>query len=93
MITLVAIACHLMSNMPLCEEVIVPSKMTAGKVFDPQTHETFEPIPFEMSMIACRSGDGLLQAQQWIATQMQYRGWYVKDVKCVPGKYEPRQRA
>ena len=85
MITLVAIACHLFSNMTLCEEVIVPTEtMVAGKVDD--------PIPMTMTMGSCRA-EGILEAQQWVAHQQQYAGWYVTTVKCVPGKYEPRQRA
>ena len=92
-ITLVAILCHSLAGIPqpVCVDEIVPTEqMIAGKCSDAPCSDA---IPMGMSVYACMSGDGLRQAQEWAAGQLQYHEWRIAGVKCVQGPYAPSKRA
>lgn len=86
-ITLVAILCHTLTGIaaPVCVDEVVPTQLMVAGTSD-------NPIPLEMSIFACQSGDGLRQAQEWLAGQGQYHGWRISRVKCVQGTYAPSKR-
>ena len=85
-IILVATICTILQNVPLCEDVRIPTEnMVAGKVDD--------PVPYPFTARACRgSGLGLITAQEW--TRQFRPGYWVKQAQCVPPKlYVPKGRA
>lgn len=87
-ITLVVILCHTLRGIaaPVCVDEVVPTQLMVAGTSD-------NPISMEMSVFACMSGDGLRQAQEWLAGQGQYHGWTISRLKCVQGPYAPSKRA
>jgi hypothetical protein len=93
-VTLVAIRCHALNGVPLCQErVIAETRYDAevGKIFDPETHERFAPIPEPgLGMSDCKY-HAQAEIAKWIGAN-EPASW-AREWKCVPGHYEIARRA
>jgi len=78
--TLVAIVCHSLSNVALCQEAIIGETKygaLAGKVDD----------PIQIPGIAMRECEmhAQLSVAEWL--EQNHPTWWTKEIKCVPGRY------
>jgi hypothetical protein len=88
MITLVVILCHF-AIVPLCTDEVV-----ATSDFASYAGKTDAPVEMNLSMELCKL-EGQAIVSSWMQQHPIYHdgSYYVKEIKCIPGRYEPTHRA